>query len=264
MAREENQRQQKEIHRLINRDSLKGENMSKKAIIIGALIMASTLVGAQVTDFTQQLLSRVFVTGGSIDVNNLPEVQGVSGTVDIGNLPSTQSVTGAVSISNLPPVQEVMGTVEISNMPNTTPKKWVFVGVTSVKVTGGDPGGVVAKNALCDWQYPGSRMAYTHEYTETMNPSTAGEPAWIRLKQVNAYQHPESVYPYEDFTRVIDPAGNSFSGVNNNLNNLDCGSWLENGEFNVDYGVLVDPSTGVFSSRGNCTSPSPVACAAQI
>lgn len=70
---------------------------------------------------TSTISGNVAVTGGHLNVDNLPATQNVAGAVGVNNFPATQQVAGTVNVGNLPATQQVSGSVSVSNLPATQP-----------------------------------------------------------------------------------------------------------------------------------------------
>ena len=134
--------------------------MSRKAIVIAAVVLAGVFAGAQV-DVVQSQIREVIV-------RNFPATQNVNGTVNVGNLPAVQTVTGTVSVDSIP--------------ASPPAARFQLVGFTAATFTGDQ--GVFSYTAQCESEFGlSSRMCLLIEaWTTTSVPPLDGGAfgaAWV-------------------------------------------------------------------------------------
>jgi len=164
--------------------------------------------------------------------------------VEVVNFPATQNVTGQVNVANLP--LDVNGNLRVTA---AGPRTFRFVGVTTQRFQGN--GGRAAMTAACAAQYPGARMAFADEYSNTGSPPPVAESAWIQPRPVFI----ANPYGNQSGMRAFDAAGNAF--IINSYTS-DCQSWQS--QVFAEYGGVITPAGAIGSF--NCDAILAVACAA--
>ena len=162
--------------------------------------------------------------------------------VEVVNLPATQQVAGQVNVANLP--LDANGNLRVA-IPG--PRAFRFVGVTTQMFAGN--AGRAAMTTACYAQFPGSRMAFSDEYANTVNPPPVVNVAWIQPRPSLAGQGTYNWYCW-------DAVGNSFSAE---LNRSTCDNWSSSSP--DQSGALLD-TAGNVTTRQGCDVQRPVACAA--
>ena len=120
-----------------------------------------------------------------------------------------------------------------------------FVGVTTATFAG--DGSKAAMSAACAIEYPGARMAYADEYSNTPQPSAGFKSAWVNFRPTVVSD------PY-----YLDVAGNAgVRGAVGYANSINCDNWSVTAGAT---GMALESSGRVRPTT--CTSTLAVACAA--
>lgn len=182
-----------------------------------------------------------------VAVVNFPPLQAIAGTVSVVNLPAVQNVAGTVSVANLP--VDAQGNLRVAS---TGQRSFKFIGITNATFVGN--AGRAAMMAACHAEYPGSRMAFSDEYSATINPPPLTQTAWVQPRVAVAL-----AIGGDSITKwFFDPNGNLFSG--GTVNSLDCGSWQFADPGQGYSGAVLKPNGAVVSQ--GCNQTIAVACVA--
>jgi len=209
-----------------------------------AIVLSVVAIAAVWASTVEQFEPAQPTSSRLVTVTNFPNPQNVAGTVNVGNLPATQQVAGTVVAGNLPTDGD--GNVRVS-LQNDSGAAFRFVGVTTATFPGN--GSRLAMHQACNTEYANSRMAFSDEYIETIDPPTVTTSAWIEVR-------PQLLL---DATHLIDPAGNVV--VRAEETTWNCWGW--NSLSLAAIGGIVTDKGGIGAAL--CGGASlPAACAAQV
>ena len=145
------------------------------------------------------------------------------------------------------------------------PSTYEFAGYTTQRTTGGDQGGVVGMNAVCQQEFgERARMCTTTEWRETKK-ATQQAPE----NGIFAWAQPDVIAVYkifdDDFIAYLEASYNVFH-LAENLNpdeKLSCNQWRSSDDLFSGYGVVDDEETPTYVVvRSSCAEPQSVACCA--
>jgi hypothetical protein len=145
------------------------------------------------------------------------------------------------------------------------PSAYEFAGYTKQLTGGGDQGGVVGMNALCQQDFgERARMCTTTEWRETKKatqpPPENGRFAWAQPDIIAVYK----IFD-DDFIAYLEASYNVFHLAENKnpADILSCNQWRSSDELLSGYGVVDDEETPTYVVlRSGCAEPEAVACCA--
>lgn len=215
--------------------------------ILGLVLVAAVATPIRASDTITGCLKTGGGTLYNVNVGSLPlapcrELDSLISWNQVGP-PGVQGPSGSVGPAG------PQGPVGPPGPTDSVTDRLRFVGITSARFQGN--GTRVGMNLACASQYPGSRMAFSDEYSLTIDPPSLSEPAWIQPRPVVTLFTTSSYWVY-----TMDAAGNAFAGY---FGLADCSSWTS---ANPDYarGGHVDVNGAVSST--DCNRTLAVACAA--